>query len=116
MSWYLDLDCDGLAIGLGPVELMSMNPSCLELAESDGEHPAPPPGGAFMLRWDFPGLGGMLWLDARGPELTTYRRGALAPRLSLSHRDDLWLLDEPTEADLAEAEAWLAVDELFSDE
>lgn len=109
---YFELDCNGVAFELAGVEVMSLNANCMELDETGPQ----PFGGALMVRFDFGWLAGMFWLGPMGPELNIYRRGALASlidvsRLETSQRD--WADFDPTDADLAEIEAELAVDALF---
>ena len=112
MTTYFELDCNGLAFGLAGVEVMSLNAGCLDLDETSNN----PYGGALMVRFDFGWLAGMLWLGPLGPEPNVYRRGAHASvidlsRLETSQRD--WRDFDPTDADLAEIEAELAIEALF---
>lgn len=108
---YLELDSDGLAFQLLGVEVMSINAGCLELNEFENDRT----GGAFMVRFDWSWLGGMVWIGSNGPEINLYRRGGLAKTIDTAGLEpcNAWLWDEPSDAELAEIEAELAVADLF---
>lgn len=106
---FFELDSDGLAFSFGGVEFYSIN-AC------------PTHGGCSSLQFHFPRFRLSIWLDRDGIDLTWGQAnhamdqlldGLLevvdsGPGLGLMERLD----EQPTEADLAELEAWLAMSEL----
>jgi len=106
---YLEIDDGGLAFGFWGLEVLSINEHGMREAEADWtfEDGQLVQGGAFNLRLTTPWWTWSAWLDANG--LQTYLMGAWARNTPLPFSE----LDEPTEADLAEAAAWLAIEELY---
>ena len=108
MVW-LEIDDGGLAFGVLGLEVLCVNEGGMREAESEWnfEDGQLVQGGATNIRLVTPWWEWNAWLDANG--LQTYFSRANTRNTPLPFSE----LDEPTEADLAEAAAWLAIEELY---
>lgn len=119
---YVEIDEDGLAVGFWGLEVMSINGNVYStFSESDlFEEGQLITGGSLNVRLATPWFSWSAWLDANGLEIFTTKIPAkVAPGL----QPEEWNtplpfseLDEPTDADLAELEAWIAIERLHGRE